>query len=119
MPAPMIQAKRAAGPATFAAFQDPNSQPDPMIELSPTMRSENVPSRRRMSPTGADPDGGDAFAMDHSIFIARFRGGRRVCLARFGRGSTHPGTRPKTFEGDLRFHPGRIGHSGFFDGAGL
>lgn len=44
--APMIHAQIAAGPAIFAAFQAPNSQPEPIIEPSPVSINANGPMFR-------------------------------------------------------------------------
>jgi hypothetical protein len=42
----MTQAQMAAGPAIFAAFHAPNSQPDPMIEPKPVSSSASGPMFR-------------------------------------------------------------------------
>ncbi|SMG01960.1 hypothetical protein BSIN_4718 [Burkholderia singularis] len=42
----MIHAQIAAGPAIFAAFQAPNSHPDPMIEPNPVSIKANGPMFR-------------------------------------------------------------------------
>jgi hypothetical protein len=49
---PMTQAMIAAGPAACAAYSAPNSQPEPMIELSDAQTAPMKPISR-FSPTSA------------------------------------------------------------------
>lgn len=47
--APKIHERMAAGPAIFAAEPEPNSQPEPINELSASMMAENSPILCRFS----------------------------------------------------------------------
>jgi hypothetical protein len=47
--APMIQAQIAPGPASCAACQAPNSQPEPMIEPRPVNIRAQGPTSRRIA----------------------------------------------------------------------
>ncbi|MCW0460841.1 hypothetical protein NB717_001909 [Xanthomonas sacchari] len=57
--APSTQAQIAPGPASPAARQAPNSQPEPMIEPRPvSIRANGPTSRRRAEWVMAGPGGG-------------------------------------------------------------